>query len=583
VLLKFNGPNGASPNGSLMQASNGLLYGMTGFGGSGNNGVLFSYDPVLYKDSVQVNFNGGSNGWAPNGDLIQATNGLLYGMTYFGGNANQNGVFFSFNTVTGQDSVIMDFAGLGNAPRAGALPNADVMQASNGTIYGMTFAGGQYNQGVIFSYRPGDVTDSTLHSFGSGGNTSNLVWSWKYKVVFGLTEYGGTNDLGTLFRYNIFTGKDTTLLNFNGTNGSLPELNNNVIIGTDGNLYGLTVEGGTTNQGTLFRFNPVTFTDSILVNFNGTGNGQNPYGSLLQAGNGKLYGVAVGGGANNLGCIFRYDPIANKDTVIYNCSAAGGNWPYGTLMQATNGLIYGTTNQGGTLGYGTLFSINPANNALTTLVNFNDSNGGYPFGGLMQATDGMIYGLTQWGGYQDNGTLFRFNPTTNKDTVLYKFKGTDGQGPMGQLVEDSATGMLYGTTPAGGLHNYGVLFGFNIATYKDTLLLNFNDTNGANPTDVNFLTPAALALGVNELTPAAARDMVIVYPNPFRYVANVVFSNAGKHYVEVDDMNGRMIKYITANDKQCQITRDNMSTGLYIIKVYDSNKQFVSSGKIEVQ
>jgi hypothetical protein len=118
-----------------------------------------------------------------------------------------------------------------------------------------------------------------------------------------------------------------------------------------------------------------------------------------------------------------------------------------------------------------------------------------------------------------------------------------------------------------------------VFTNKDSVLLNFNADSGAFPENIIFLNP--VPGGVPEV--AQQKELIIVYPNPFNNVATVMFSSTGKHYVGVYDMNGKLVKQITSSEKQCTITRENMSTGMYFVKVYDSEKRFVATGKIEVQ
>jgi len=579
VMFNFDGnAYGGSPEGSLIQATNGKLYGMTEFGGSNGDGILFRLDPITGDDSVLLNFNG-TDGSSPMGSLMQASNGLLYGMTWSGGtSAYGNGTFFSYNITTEFDSVITNFHDLGTAPGAGEGPYGNIMQATNGKFYGLTQSGGQYNEGVLFSYKPGDPTDSTLHSFGGNSNTGNLI-EGSNGYLFGMTEFGGTSDLGTIFRYDPVTGKDTTVLSFNGTNGSQPVVNNSLMQGSNGWLYGMTEQGGPDNLGVMFMFNPTTFKDSVLVNFNGT-NGDNPLGGLVQANDGNLYGMTVVGGTHNDGLLFKYSPTANTITTLVNFDSTNGSWPEGSLIQASNGLLYGMTYWGGTYNYGIIFSYDITNSKDSVVHSFNDTAGGYPYGALLQASNGMLYGLTSWGGPTNDGTLFRFNTTNNADTVLLNFNYTNGASPQGQLIQDSTAAFLYGTTPTGGAYNYGVFFRYDLTTNKDTTLLTFNDTNGANPTSILFLN--VVPLSVNEVKPTE-KDIILVYPNPFSKVATVLFNEEGTHYVEIDDISGRQLKYITADGKRCEISRDNIAAGLYIVKVYDTNKHLQATTKIEVQ
>ena len=576
VMLNFSGPNGSIPNGGLIQASNGWLYGMTSVGGTNNDGIVFGFNPVTSDDTTVITFNM-NNGWNAQGNVIQASNGLLYGITMLGGPSGQ-GVLFSYNITTGLYSLLVNFTGFGNHNNTGSQPFGNLIQASNGAIYGMTSEGGQFDHGVLFNYRAGDITDSTLHSFGGGSNAGNFAFVAPF--VYGITQYGGSNDLGMMFRYNPKSGQDTTLINFNGSNGALPQINNSVMMASDGNLYGTTAEGGTNNEGILFRYTPATFKDTVLLNFNSPVSGASPYGNVMQASNGMLYGSTISGGSNSLGVVYRYNPLTYQDTIIYNANAAKGSLVYGNLVQAGNGKLYGTTAAGGAYGYGVIYSIDPVTNIYTKIINLNDTTlGAAPYGGMFKGQDGMLYGMTYSGGTSHLGVLYQFNPSTNKDSILVNFNQTNGEGAIGKLIQDTISGLLFGTTPEGGSFNYGVLFDYDLVAHKDSVLMNFADTNGSSPASIVFLSSAVLA--VNEVKPPT--DVVMVYPNPFRYVANIVFSTPGIHYVEVYDINGRLIRSITAASQQYQLAREGVAAGVYTLKVYDSEKNFTSSGKIVVQ
>ncbi|MEK0366297.1 MAG: hypothetical protein QQN42_08190, partial [Nitrosopumilus sp.] len=154
--------------------------------------------------------------------------------------------------------------------------------------------------------------------------------------------------------------------------------------------------------------------------FDGTNNGSEPYGSLMQATNGKLYGMTSIGGTNSLGVLFQYDPAA--DTLIKKFDFDGTNYgglPHGSLMQATDGNLYGMTNWGGTTNNGVLFQYDPVADTLIKKFDFGGTNyGENPFGSLMQATDGKLYGMTNSNWANGIGVLFQYDPVT--DTLIKK-------------------------------------------------------------------------------------------------------------------------------------------------------------------
>ena len=222
VLQNFTGPNGNDATGSLMKANNGLLYGMTQMGGAYNYGIIFSYNIATGIETVLHDFVGDStDGRIGCGSLIQATDGLLYGMTQYGG-AYHGGTIFSFNIVTGIETVIHHFAG---NPTDGSAPYGALFQASDGLLYGMTRVGGanicySYLQGTIFSYNIATATYNYLYNFdglcnNDGGTPYGSFIQAGNGLLYGMTQTGGINNNGgTIFSYNIATNAVTVLYSF---------------------------------------------------------------------------------------------------------------------------------------------------------------------------------------------------------------------------------------------------------------------------------------------------------------------------------------------------------------------------------
>ena len=299
--------------------------------------------------------------------------------------------------------------------------------------------------------------------------------------MFGITAYGGTNGLGTAFRMTT-SGAFNTLVTFNNANGESPQ---GLMQARDGDFYGTTYRGGASNLGTVFR---MTSTGALitLVDFDGA-NGANPYeAGLVEASDGNLYGTTSQGGTSNLGTVFRIT-TNGAFTKLVDFNVSNGANPYASLMQASDGNLYGTTFYGGTNDYGTVFQMT-TNGTLTTLVSFKGtysgtySNGFYPFAGLVEAKDGNLYGTTYRGGVKGLGTVFKV--TTNGSlTTLVSFNGsnTNGNGaaPVAKLL-CGADGNLYGTTAEGGTNASGTLFSLTTNGVLTTLV-SFNGGNGAYP------------------------------------------------------------------------------------------------------
>jgi uncharacterized repeat protein (TIGR03803 family) len=728
VIISFTGPNGSYPAGSLLQASNGLLYGMTDSGGISNNGVFFSYNINTGKDSIILNFDDTTNGANPLGNLIQAKNGWLYGMTSWGGDSlYKDGVIFTYNPATGKDSIMHDFQYYD-----GVSPDGTLMQASNGLLYGMTYEGNTSNDGVLFCINPATAYDSVIFNFDSvhgrypyfnsimqakdgmlyclvsqGGNNDGGVMfaldpvngldttmflslddiggdypdgsliQAKDGLLYGMTEAGGYSNYGTLFCYDPVSGIDSVVFDFNGNNGAYPY--GSMVLDSNGLLYGMTFSGGHYGYGVLFCYNTVTHKDSVLLNFSGTVtnnnslvqakngllyglsllggtnfygsifsfnptngasstlysfdsiSGQFPYSGLIQGSNNLLYGMTEYGGSNNEGVLFSFDPTTNKQAVAVNFSDILGSYPQGNLFQASNSLIYGMTPEGGSNYEGVLFYYNPATGKDSVLVNLTDNIGFSPYGGLMEAnngllygmtysgganydgvifsfntvtkaykaiysfndstsgeapygnlaqgTNGLLYGMTYFGGKQGDGVLFSFDPSTNKEKPLMNFTGANGANPTGSPVFDSTGTILYGTTSIGGQYSYGVLFSYNTVTNKDSVLLSFSDTNGANPTSILII--GGYVSGIDETT--QPHDLILVYPNPFKDMATVLFSTQGEHYIEMYNAMGEKIRSLTSTSSQYEISRGDLAAGVYFLKFYDADHHYTSSSKIVLQ
>jgi uncharacterized repeat protein (TIGR03803 family) len=188
--------------------------------------------------------------------------------------------------------------------------------------------------------------------------------------------------------------------------------------------------------------------------------GDYPYAGLLWLG-GALYGTTSYGGADNAGTIFKVTPAGHYTTLYSFCSQANcadGEGVWDALI-AANGRLYGTTQQGGAHGFGTVFSITTAG-TLTTLHSFNSRDGAAPVGSLVHTASGIFYGTTSAGGARDDGTVFKMT-ATGKLTTVYNFCAKvdclDGALPLARLTEGS-NGNFYGTTDAGGRNFYGTAF-----------------------------------------------------------------------------------------------------------------------------
>jgi uncharacterized repeat protein (TIGR03803 family) len=334
----------------------------------------------------------------------------------------------------------------------GSSPNGALVQATDGNLYGTTWVGGANGYGTCFVIASGTVT--TLHSFDSSDGAypnASLVQASNGNF-YGTTYGGGANSRGTVFEITS-AGAVTTLYSFSSSDGTYPWAG--LVQGTDGNFYGTTYLGGANNYGTVFKITPAG-TLTTLHSFSST-DGASPNATLVQATNGNFYGTTDNGGTNNYGTVFKITPTGTL-TTLHSFDYTDGDTPNASLV-ASNGNFYGTTWLGGTDGDGTIFEITPAG-TLTTVLNLNGIDGAAPFSeGLAQGTDGNFYGTTQVTSNYDCGTIFEITPGGTL-TTLHNFDYTDGCDADSGLTQ-ATNGIFYGTAWTGG-NGYGTAFTLSV-------------------------------------------------------------------------------------------------------------------------
>lgn len=245
----------------------------------------------------------------------------------------------------------------------------------------------------------------------------------------------------------------TKLLDFAGTsNGSYP----GVDLISDGTfLYGMTYQGGTNDQGTIFKIMPDGTGYAKLLDFAEISSGSYPYGSLISDGT-FLYGMTIFGGANGMGTIVKvkHDGTGYEKLLDF-AGTTNGSYPWGSLI-SDGTFLYGMTNSGGTSGYGTIFKIMPDGTGYVKLLDFTGTNGREPRGSLF--SDGtFLYGVTFYGGTSDMGTIFKIMTDGTGYTKLLDFTGaTNGSHPLSTFISDGT--FLYGMTFQGGTSNVGTIF-----------------------------------------------------------------------------------------------------------------------------
>ena len=361
-------------------------------------------------------------------------------------------------------------------------------------------------------------TFTTLHDFDN--NDGGAPWAKLIQATdgdfYGTTQVGGTSancphpyqegGCGTVFK--ISPGGGYTLLHiFDKTDGDGPAAA--LMQGPSGEFYGTTYGGaggfrgpaGLAGNGSIFKISSTgEFSTLYVFNFD---DGSGPAGDLILGTDGFVYGTTEGGGPANAGSIFKIDSKGRLTTLHFFSAAADGCSPTSGLVQATDGNLYGTAFSCGlpyTTSSGTIFKITPEGD-FTLLHTFtNVLTGLNPQGGLMQASDGNFYGTTEIGGkYGDSttasGTVWKMTPS-GAFTVLHSFVPKEGDTPVAQLTEGT-DGYLYGVGAYDGAYaNFGAVFKISF-TGTLTTLHSFDSSDGSYPyaallqaTDGKFYAPA---------------------------------------------------------------------------------------------
>jgi uncharacterized repeat protein (TIGR03803 family) len=383
-------------------------------------------------------------------------------------------------------TTLVSFTGT-NGAYPGANPYAGLVLAPDGNFYGAAPNGGANGNGTIFEISADGSFFTNIYNFSGGTNGANPIGaliSGADGNFYGTTYNGGVSNWGTIFQIST-NGTYTGLGLLGGANGAHPDVA--LIQGTDGSLYGATKYGGpypkTTSGGTgygvIFRIT-TNGTLSTPVVFDST-NGANA-AALVRGNDGNFYGTTAWGGSISqlplgYGTIFQLNPDGTFDKLYKFTGGNDGGFPYASLVEGNDGNFYGTTYNGGTNQLGTVFSITPGGQ-FKALYSFMSSNvGGYPYGGLVQGSDGNLYGTTYIGGGNQFGTIFEITTDGNL-TRLISFSGTSGPSlganPLGALVQGT-DGNFYGTTSLGGANGLGTIFRLSVpmpAVFKAITLTN---------------------------------------------------------------------------------------------------------------
>ena len=404
VLHSFTGTDGTYPYSRLVRDDAGNLYGTTSQGGAHSLGTVFQVEPSgtvhVLHDFTYL----GGDGVYPYAGLVRDKDGNLYGTTYQGG-VNGLGAVFKLDASNGYDEAWV-YSFKGKTYGDGAYPWADLIIDESGNLYGTTTEGGSasdlgYGYGTVFKVDPSGIEN----------------------VLFGFPSYyDGANPAGGL------------------------------VMDPSGNLYGTTAGGGPVDangygHGVAFKLDASnSYAESVLHSFKPSlGDGGGPQGDLVMDGSGNLYGTTVAGGCLPLcyGTVFELNTSSLTETLVYSFAGTSGDGIYPNfsgVVRDASGNLYGTTDQGGDYGYGTVFKIDTSGNE-TVLHSFagHPDDGAHPRAGLTIDAAGNLYGTTYIGGSLDQGTVFELvvSPQGATQAIIDQVNAFYSQGVLNKGQDNS--------------------------------------------------------------------------------------------------------------------------------------------------
>lgn len=595
LLKSFGGTNGANPEGGLIEAADGGLYGTTCYGGgtnipnltaswSSNVGTVFRLEKdgsgfsVLKHFHYATSWSSQTNGNYPYGQLVQTANGFLFGMTSSGGRG-MAGTLYRVNTNGANFATLRE---LTNATWAN--PVAGLTLGSDGMLYGATFEGGTAGGGILFRIDQNGSNYLTLTNLVLGlGPAAGLTETAEGELV-GTTLLGGTSGEGTIFKIKKDGSGFTILRNLSASGGDGRSAYATLTSGRDGQFYGTTRLGSDQNAGTVFAIDPLGRGYRVLAGLS-TGNIASPTAALVEGENGMLYGNSLSGGTNSSrGVLFQLSRDGQGLTRLHDFGATGdGYFVNAALTKATNGYFYGVTTLGSALFrvlpdgsdysvvkllssgalnpmqqllqasdgklYGTAYfsyltSTTNATNGCIFRIDLNGSNytvlkfftnrvttGANPNSPLLEASDGKLYGTTYAGGTTNEaGAVYRLNKDGTGFQLLRGFTGVQGDGrhPCGRIVE-GADGFIYGTTERGGTNDQGTLFQIAKDGSSFASLASFDALTGAYPRGGVTLGPNDALYGTTDQGGSLGNGTIFRYGTALEYISQVTSSNGQVH------------------------------------------------------
>ncbi len=504
VVNKIKGEGETS---ALTSDGNGFLWGMTFLGGTSGYGTVFKVEMATNTTTSVLEFsnNAATNkGSYPVGSLVNDGAGFLWGVASNGGTGDE-GTVFKIAHSTGVLTTVLQFGSLTGANVNVMRPVNGLTNDGNGYLWGLAsyeFPGVPW---AVYKIKMSDNTFTKVAEHQTGGVSylgrtplAGLAGNATSPWLWGTASVGGANNLGTLYRYNPSTGQQQVITSFTGQTGTAlgSKPNGKVYVDASNIVWGTTEEGGASNFGTVFKYDPATATFSTIYSFN-TGSGFRPRSGLVDGGDGFLWGTASG---SPNGAIYKINPTTGAYSAPYlfpSSPTTEGSVPEGEVIPDGAGNLWGTARSGGTSNNGVLFKYTPATFTYTAMLKFTGINfgaipGSNPKGPLVIDGSGNIWGTTA-------SSVFKYAPGTAtftnvfaKEDIAYPNKGV-----YAGTISKTLTGNIrfLGTETTQDYTTYlsprAVMYEINASTYVVTKIRSLMEagTGGSSPAELPAAGP----------------------------------------------------------------------------------------------
>jgi len=421
-------------------------------------------------------------GETPQAPLLKAPDGAIYGTTTAGGKWNAGVAFRISPAPQSEYQVIHHF---GELTPVNSQPAGPLLLGPKGHLIGCTTSGGKHSGGSMFSLGIDGRSFRVLRDFGAfpsdGLEPTGALLIASDGFIYGVTRSGGSLGLGTLYRIKEDGTGYSQLSRFGGADlQTLARPSTGLLQGPNGLFYGAATEGGSGERGGVFTFDPATSMTLTLFSFQGPDSPRVPV-ALVGGSDGWIYGATGFGGANGSGAVWRmrYDGLGFS-TILHLPKKTSKAWLPGIsgLVQGSNGLLVGSVDDGGS-GY--LFQINQKDLVFRELHRFSLTDGSTPMVGLSTGPEGWVYGTTLEAGNGFEGTLFRVHPGEANFSTVHHFHrfGGDVSGRDAQVVEYENG--LYGVSTSGGAFSGGGIFRMALDGSGYAILHSFSRSWGPGP------------------------------------------------------------------------------------------------------